>query len=99
MALQKSKRLKASPSVQYPWRWEKLIIRVLDCDPPPEYRVQSVYISTDNTKISHESEIVCYLLGASFMNVNPLFSVEICKKAEYLHYDNSYWNIINKTGC
>lgn len=36
MALQKSRRLKASPSVQYPWRCENLIREVLDGNPQRE---------------------------------------------------------------
>lgn len=70
MALQKSKRLKASPSVQYPWRWENLIIRVLDCNPSKQKKGVDIKLN----------ELVCYLLGASFMNINPALPVEIWEK-------------------
>lgn len=31
------------------------------------------------------NEIICYLLGASFMNIDPLFPVEIYKKVKSVY--------------
>ena len=52
MALQKSKRLKASPSVQYPWRWGEFNyqgIKIAILGRNTEFS-QRVYISSDDVK-------------------------------------------------
>lgn len=76
MALQKSRRLKASPSVQYPWRCENLITGVLDGNPQREC------LFTFAMMVLEGGEKVCewdgYLFGAPFVDINPLLAVEIC---------------------
>lgn len=80
MALQKSRRLKASPSVQYPWRCENLITGALDGDPQRECTkclfAFAMVILDGGEKVS---EWDGYLFGAPFVNINPLLPVEICR--------------------
>lgn len=84
MALQKSKRLKASPSVQYPWRLENLIIGALDCNSLHEYsflwQVWQMRLEKANMKLIE----MVYLFGASLVNINPLFPVEIWEKGKWV---------------
>lgn len=79
MALQKSRRLNASPSVQYPWRCENLITGVLDGDPRREHGQCLFTFAMMILEGGEEvSEWDGYLFGAPFVNINPLFPVEIC---------------------
>lgn len=78
MALQKSRRLKASPSVQYPWRCENLITGVLDGDPRREHGQCLFTFAMMILEVGEKvSEWDAYLFGAPFVNINPLFPVEI----------------------
>lgn len=73
MALQKSRRLKASPSVQYPWRCENLITGLLDGNSQWE---RTLYLFAFCNDIGRRWD--GYLFGAPFVNINPLLPVEIC---------------------